>query len=100
MKHHVTVKEEYVIYDLLAMIGSIGGTMGLFIGFSFANLSDWLIKHTVVGINKYKKSKESSESEITISTLDYRQTKFEDKFDALGQNIDERLTKIEKMLKN
>ena len=31
----VIVKEEYVIYDAIAMIGAIGGTMGLCIGFSF-----------------------------------------------------------------
>ena len=94
------VKEEYVIYDLLAMIGSVRGTMGLFIGFSFANMSDWLIKHTVLGLNKFKKNKESSECEITISILDYRQTKFEDRVEVLEQKMDERLTKIEKMLKN
>lgn len=31
----VSVKEEYLIYDMLAMISAIGGTMGLCIGFSF-----------------------------------------------------------------
>ena len=35
----VAVKEEYVIYDLMAMISAIGGTMGLFVGFSFMNVS-------------------------------------------------------------
>ena len=33
----VIVKEEYLIYDLLAVVSSIGGVMGLCIGFSFAN---------------------------------------------------------------
>ena len=31
----VTVNEEYLIYDLISMIGSIGGSLGLCIGFSF-----------------------------------------------------------------
>ena len=29
------VNQEYYIYDGLAMVGSIGGSLGLFIGFSF-----------------------------------------------------------------
>ena len=31
----VNVKEEYLIYDGVAMISAIGGTLGLCIGFSF-----------------------------------------------------------------
>lgn len=37
------VKEEYLIYDLIAMIGSVGGTLGLCIGFSFFNVIDHLL---------------------------------------------------------
>ena len=40
------------------------------------------------------------QGEITISILDYRQTKFEDRVEVLEQKMDERLTKIEKMLQN
>ena len=40
----VTVKEEYVIYDAVAMISAIGGTMGLCIGFSFSDFSSLLIR--------------------------------------------------------
>ena len=40
----VTVKEEYVIYDAVAMISAIGGTMGLCIGFSFSDISSLLIR--------------------------------------------------------
>ena len=32
------VHEEYLIYDEVGMIGSVGGTFGMFIGFSFANI--------------------------------------------------------------
>ena len=39
----VKVKEEYLIYDGVAMISAIGGTLGLCIGFSFYNLSNYLI---------------------------------------------------------
>jgi hypothetical protein len=29
------VKQEYEVYDLGAIIGSVGGSLGLFVGFSF-----------------------------------------------------------------
>jgi hypothetical protein len=31
----VTVNEEYLIYDIYTFVGSVGGYMGLFVGFSF-----------------------------------------------------------------
>ena len=35
---------EYLIYDANSMVGSIGGTLGLFIGFSFNNVISFVIK--------------------------------------------------------
>ena len=37
------VKEEYVIYDFVGMISSIGRNLGLFIGFSFFDAFCWLL---------------------------------------------------------
>ena len=34
----VTVREEYIIYDAVALVSTIGGTLGIFIGFSFKEL--------------------------------------------------------------
>lgn len=34
-----SVYEEYLIYDTNGMIGAVGGTLGLFIGFSFSNIA-------------------------------------------------------------
>ena len=39
----VEVFEEYLIYEITSVIGSIGGTLGLFIGFSFFDVSAKLI---------------------------------------------------------
>ena len=36
--YHVTVHEEYLIYDLVAMVGAIGGTLGLCTGISFREI--------------------------------------------------------------
>ena len=53
----VTVKEEYLIYDLVLMIGAIGGTMGLCIGFSFADVFASLIQYTNLMVDRCKKSR-------------------------------------------
>ena len=37
-----TVKQEIRIYDEASLIGSLGGTLGLFIGFSFLGVFDYL----------------------------------------------------------
>ena len=39
----VVVSEEYLIYDSVGMIGSVGGSLGLFLGFSFLGLLSDLI---------------------------------------------------------
>ena len=39
----VEVFEEYQIYEITSVIGSIGGTLGLFVGFSFFDISAKLI---------------------------------------------------------
>ena len=31
----IVVNQEYLVYDWFGMIGSIGGTLGMFLGFSF-----------------------------------------------------------------
>ena len=33
----VVINEEFLIYDIIGLIGAIGGTMGIFIGFSISN---------------------------------------------------------------
>ena len=54
----IDVHEEYLIYDVVAMVSSIGGTLGLCIGFSFYDLSKtflgWLGKmlKNVTSLNK------------------------------------------------
>ena len=40
----VKVYEEYLIYDTIGMIGYIGGTLGMFLGFSFSNVIALAIK--------------------------------------------------------
>ena len=51
------VNEEYVIYDMVAMISAIGGTMGLCIGFSFKDCSRHVIRISLKVLAKIAKSK-------------------------------------------
>ena len=40
----IQVNEEYFLYDETGLIGAIGGTLGLFIGFSFRDIIGYVIK--------------------------------------------------------
>ena len=39
-----TINEEYLIYDFSGMVGSLGGNLGLFVGFSFRDFFSFLIE--------------------------------------------------------
>ena len=49
-EHKGKVFEEYLIYDIMGMIGSVGGTLGMFIGFSMDGVVSWAIS----SIKRYK----------------------------------------------
>ena len=51
----VTVKEEYLIYDMVAVVSAIGGTMSLCIGFSFRDFFSFLLNY--VELVSFRKSK-------------------------------------------
>ena len=40
----VEIHEEYVLMDLTGVVGGIGGTLGLFIGFSFRDIVVWILQ--------------------------------------------------------
>ena len=48
----VNTESEYVIYDIAGMVGSIGGSMGLFIGFSFMDFLFRIVDMLEKMINK------------------------------------------------
>ena len=49
----VKVYEEYLIYDTIGMIGTVGGTLGIFIGFSFSSLILHILNCIRNLMNKY-----------------------------------------------
>ena len=44
----VMVHEEYLIYDTIGFLGSIGGALGLCIGFSFSNTITFLLDKALI----------------------------------------------------
>ena len=42
------VHEEYLIYDTIGFLGSIGGALGLCIGFSFSNTITFLLDKALI----------------------------------------------------
>ena len=40
----MTVQTEFLVYDMTTLIGSIGGTLGMCIGFSFMNVVSWILE--------------------------------------------------------
>ena len=64
----VIVHEEYLITDFTGVVGSVGGTLGLFIGFSFFNIVTYLIDlfHTFISnrIQKFLKNSHDTSNEV------------------------------------
>ena len=60
------VNTEYLICDLNSMIGSIGGTLGLFIGFSFSNFISFAISHLKIFLNHYIFSRDDDERVLKV----------------------------------
>ena len=46
----VKVEEEYLVQDFVGMLGSIGGTLGLFIGFSFLGGSSYFLQRLQIAL--------------------------------------------------
>ena len=44
-KRKMKVEEEFLVYDFVGMLGSIGGTLGLFIGFSLFGLISFILEN-------------------------------------------------------
>ena len=66
----MTVKEEYLIYDMVSMISAIGGTMGLCVGFSFNDISSFVLDQMNAAINWAKSAKTNHENVKVIARVE------------------------------
>ena len=120
----VEVKEEYIIYDSIAFIGSVGGTLGLCIGFSFYTLTEALIDWLEIGIGQIRQRRNQRQLQIDIRetsmvtaqigksdcglnsymTKEWISSIFQEEFnkanEVLTKNLDDELTKIKKLIQN
>ena len=102
----LSVYEEYIICDLINLIGSVGGTLGLFIGFSFNNILAWLIENFQLSFNVVKHNfrraneneKDQTQQKLNVMELELKKiskrkktlktpSKFQNKF---GLNLRDR----------
>ena len=59
--------EEYLIYDAISMVGSVGGTLGMCIGFSFTGIISFLINILQQGIFIIKPKLSNEKNEISYN---------------------------------
>ena len=62
--------EEYLVYDMIAMISAIGGTMGLCIGFSFTEFARITIGFLEKAVVNHQ-SKNGIEADSAIQSNEY-----------------------------
>ena len=72
----IIVYDEYLILDTIAMIGSIGGTLGLFIGFSFSNAFSYILS-IVKSILIMRKRKRNNDIKVDELSDELKLTKTE-----------------------
>ena len=77
----VEIHEEYVLMDLTGVVGGIGGTLGLFIGFSFRDIVVWILQGWKAFIQRRQTPIEPQTNAKKSSPI---------------KNLTEELTKVEK----
>ena len=87
-----TVREEYLIYDMVALISAIGGTMGLCIGFSFTHFTSTTLTLIERMVNKFQNNRNPKSSKNI-------RDQSEDNFGALKSKFQEQ-EKINSKLEN
>ena len=87
-----TVFEEYLVYDAIGVIGAVGGTLGMCIGFSFTNLTHVIII-CVQRILNYLYEKTTSERKLSRQNIIDKRDK---DFDV--SSVEDRMSKIEAKL--
>ena len=50
------IKKEYIVNTWMSLVGAIGGTLGMFVGFSIIDTSEFLITAVSKRVNNYIKS--------------------------------------------
>ena len=70
----VKVKQEYLIYDGVDLLGVTGGILGIFVGISIYGLSGVLLKFLVRGFTKIKKKSSIKEENYKLKIKQKHET--------------------------
>ena len=65
----VTVNTEYLLYDFISTLGNVGGTLGLFIGFSFSGLISYILHGAIKFVdfvNQWNGTKKYENKVVTL----------------------------------
>ena len=89
------VDEEFLIQDFVGMLGSIGGTLGMCIGFSFVGLSSFAIDHLLNMIRRLLSRKSSPE----VDDMDQNVIKVENK-PCKSEDLKKMISQLENTMKN
>ena len=95
--YETIVKEEYIIYDMVAMISAIGGTMGLCIGFSFtefARITLGFLEKAMV--NHQSKNEIAADSASAIQPNEYSQQGVTFQVQPVLQDVNQKIEKLKK----
>ena len=65
----VIVNEEYLIYDFVGALGSFGGTLGMFIGFSFVSLTSYVLYQLEIIVQSFRRKIGISDDDMTNCVL-------------------------------
>ena len=85
----VTVHEEYLIYDLVAVVSAIGGTMGLCIGISFRDVSIFFARYLRQAMQRMKTNKKITDFESTrLEELERQVARHEQLFSTLQNRLE------------
>ena len=90
------VEEEYLVHDFIGMLGSIGGTLGMFIGFSFVGISSFIMKHLQFLILRLVEKRIIEPKTIVVQPF---QSKDREQIDTLKTRISILETKINDLTK-
>ena len=75
----IKVEEEYLVFDAVAVVSAIGGTMGLCIGLSFTGFASTILRHIAHVINHQKGARMGTATDGQPGPMESKVQPFKDK---------------------
>ena len=96
----MSIEKEYLIHDFVGMLGSIGGTLGMFIGFSFLGIISSMLKQLQFLLN-YMCFKNESSNVVNVKENNITMVKeAKNDIEEICQKVEERILKKLELQRN